>query len=135
MGCSVDDIEGIGTACAEKRRNLRIATTGDLLAHGGAARGRKDVAGAVGLSERLLLAWTTIADLMRRSGVGREHSELFEAAGVNTNTDLRRHTANDLAEVLATRNETNKLARRVPGESEITVWIEHAKTLEPSLSD
>ncbi|MBM3487812.1 MAG: DUF4332 domain-containing protein [Alphaproteobacteria bacterium] len=75
-----------------------------------------------------------MADLMRISGVGGEYAELLEAAGVDTVKELRTRNTANLAKAMASANEQKKLTRRVPSETEVTKWINQAKTLDPKVS-
>jgi predicted flap endonuclease-1-like 5' DNA nuclease len=75
-----------------------------------------------------------MADLYRVSGIGSEYSELLEAAGVDTVPDLARRSAENLVKKLAEVNEVKKLTRRVPTLTEVTKWIQKAKTLPRALT-
>jgi predicted flap endonuclease-1-like 5' DNA nuclease len=70
-----------------------------------------------------------MVDLYRIKGVGSEYAELLEAAGVDTVPELAQRNAENLAKKLAAVNEEKNLTRRVPSESEVTRWVEEAKTL------
>lgn len=130
----IEEIEGIGPAYGEKLAACGITKTAELLERCGSAKGRKEVAAASGLSETLLLKWVNMADLMRVPGVGSEFSELLEAAGVDTVKELAQRRADNLAAKMAEVNAAKRLTRRVPGEAEVSRWIEAAKTLPPAVS-
>ena len=134
MGYKIEEIEGIGPAYAEKLAAAEIDTTDKLLALCCDAKGRKSTAEATGVSEKQLLKWANMADLMRISGVGSEYSELLEAAGVDTVKELRNRRADNLAQKMAEVNETKKLTRAVPAESQVEKWIEQAKSLDPLIT-
>jgi hypothetical protein len=134
MSYPIEEIEGVGAAYAEKLASAGIKRTDDLLAQCGSARGRSEVAGRTGLSEKLLLKWANIADLMRISGVGKEFSELLEAAGVDTVRELQHRNAENLTEKMKDVNEAKKLTRRVPNLAEVEKWIEQAKQLPATIS-
>lgn len=134
MSYPVEEIEGIGAAYAEKLLAIDIRRTDDLLAQCGSARGRAEVAGKTGLSEKLLLKWANISDLMRIKGVGSEFSELLEAAGVDTVRELQHRNAENLTEKMRQVNETKKLTRRLPTFNEVETWVEQAKQLQPMIS-
>jgi hypothetical protein len=59
--------------------------------------GRKQIAEKTGASERHILGWRNMADLIRVSGVGRQYAELLEASGVDTIKKLRNRNAENLA--------------------------------------
>lgn len=130
----IDKIEGIGPANAAKLMTAGIKTTGSLLTRCASPKGRKETASATGFSEAQLLKWANMADLMRVKGVGEEYSELLEAAGVDTVKELRTRRADNLTKKMAEVNETKKLVRRLPTESEVSRWVEHAKTLDPMMT-
>ena len=134
MAYKIDEIEGIGPAYGEKLGSAGIGTTDDLLTHCCDSSGRKKMAEQTGLSEKSILEWTNMADLMRVSGIGRQYAELLEAAGVDTIKELRNRNAENLAEKMAEVNEQKKLTRAVPAAAQVAKWVEQAKSLEPMIS-
>jgi len=134
MGYKIDEIEGIGPVYAEKLSGAGITTTDDLLAKCGAKKGRKETAEASGCSEKQLLEWANMADLMRIKGVGSEFSELLEAAGVDTVKELATRNAANLAAKMEEVNGEKKLTRAVPSESQVEGWVSEAKGLDPMIS-
>jgi predicted flap endonuclease-1-like 5' DNA nuclease len=134
MKYKIEEIEGIGPGIGAKLKAVGIVDTDKLLERCGAKKGRSEVAKETGLDESRLLKWANMADLMRISGVGEEFSELLEAAGVDTVKELQHRNAATLAAKMAEVNETKKLTRTVPAASQVTKWIEEAKTLKPMIS-
>lgn len=134
MTYKIDDIEGIGPAMKEKLAAAEIATTDDLLKMCCSKTGRKNTAEKTGCTEKQLLNWVNMADLMRISGVGEEYSELLEAAGVDTVKELRNRNAENLTEAMAKVNEEKKLTRAAPSAKVVAKWVEQAKTLEPLIT-
>jgi predicted flap endonuclease-1-like 5' DNA nuclease len=134
MKYKIEEIEGIGPVVGAKLKALGIVDTDKLLERCGARKGRSEVAEETGLDESRLLKWVNAADLMRISGVGEEYSELLEAAGVDTVKELQHRNAETLAAKLAEVNAAKKLTRTVPAASQVTKWIEQAKTLKPMVS-
>ena len=134
MTYKIMDIEGIGPAYGDKLSAVEIKTTDDLLSFCASSKGREQIAGRSGLSEKLLLRWTNMADLMRISGVGPEYAELLEAAGVDTVKELRRRNAENLAVAMKSVNEERKLTRSVPATSQVVRWVEAANGLEPTIT-
>ena len=130
----IEEIEGIGPTYGEKLRAADINNTDQLLKACSDPKGRKDTAAKTGLSEQQLLKWANMADLMRISGVGEEYSELLEAAGVDTVKELKMRRPDNLAAKMAEVNETKKLVRQVPSESQVEKWVAQAKDLPPMLS-
>ena len=128
---SIDAIEGIGYKHATTLRKNGVRTTERLLKTGATRRGRKGLADRTRISERLILEWVNRADLMRVKGVGEEYSDLLEAAGADTVKELRRRNAGNLLATMVEVNAKKKLVRRLPTESMVGRWVEHAKSLEP----
>ena len=87
-----------------------------------------------GLSEKHLLTWANMADMMRVSGIGPQFAEMLEASGVDTVKELQHRNAANLAAKMEEVNKEKNLANAVPAESVIEGWIEQAKSLKPTIS-
>ena len=96
--------------------------------------GRKALEEQTGISGKLILTWTNHADLMRINGVGPQFSELLEAAGVDTEKELKHRVAANLHAKLVETNEEKNLVNRVPAEVEVQKMIDQAKEL-PALME
>lgn len=125
----IADIEGIGPAYAEKLKAADIDTVEELLAAGASKKGREDIATKSGITEKLILEWVNRADLARIKGVGSEYADLLEASGVDSVPELAQRNAANLAAKMQEVNDAKSLVRRVPTESEVSGWIDQAKTL------
>ena len=125
----IEDVEGIGPAKGEKLRAAGVKDNDALLAKCRTPKDRKDLAQESGLSEPQILKFANMVDLYRISGIGSEFAELLEAAGVDTVPELARRNAANLTKAMVDVNEKKKLTRRVPSESQVTKWIEEAKSL------
>lgn len=134
MANRIIDIEGIGEAYAAKLKEAGVKTTDDLLTNCATKSGRRKMAEATGISEKLILKWTNHSDLFRIKGVAGQFSELLEAAGVDTVKELRNRNAANLAAKMLEVNEEKHLTRRVPVEKEVQKMIDCAKTLEPRVT-
>jgi Domain of unknown function (DUF4332) len=130
MGHKIADIEGIGRGYGFKLSEAGITTTSALLKHCGGANGRRQVAAACGLDEKQLLKWANMADLMRIRAIGKQFSELLEAAGVDTLKELRTRPADHLAGKMKEANAKKKLTRAVPAERQVFSWINRAKSMD-----
>jgi len=130
----ITTIEGIGRVYAKKLGEYGIRTTADLLEKAGSRQGRDELAKQSGISATNILKWVNRADLMRVPGVGKEFSDLLEAAGVDTVKELRLRNANNLHNSLVEKNAEKKLAKRTPSLSEVEGWIEAAKDIEGMIS-
>ena len=129
MAYKIIDLEGIGPVYAEKLVAAGVITADDLLERCAAPTGRKELAEATGITEKLILKWTNYADMFRIHGIGPQFAELLEAAGVDTVKELSHRVPANLAAKVAEVNEEKKLVRRVPVEAELQKMIEEAKTL------
>ena len=134
MSYPIEDIEGIGPTYGAKLAGIGIKTTAALLDKGASPSGRKAIADEADISEKLILEWCNLADLMRINGVGPQFSELLEAAGVDTVKELRNRNAANTAAKMAEVNAEKKLTRVVPSESQVQDWIDEAKTMDPVLT-
>ena len=134
MDYKIIDIEGVGEVYASKLQSAGINKASELLEKCAAPKGRKELAEATGINEKLILRWTNHADLFRIKGVGPQFSELLEAAGVDTVKELRNRNAANLAAKMLEVNEEKHLTRRVPVEAEIQKFIDAAKALEPKVT-
>lgn len=128
---AIEKIEGVGPVYAQKLADVGIKTTADLLDFGKTRKGREELVEKLRISEKLVLKWVNMADLMRVKGIGEEYSELLERAGVDTVRELRNRRPDNLHAALIAANETHKLVRRPPHLSEVENWVQSAKELEP----
>jgi predicted flap endonuclease-1-like 5' DNA nuclease len=134
MDYKIIDIEGVGDVYAEKLQTAGIKKVSELLEKCAAPKGRKELAEATGISEKLILKWTNHADLFRINGVGPQFAELLEAAGVDTVKEFRHRVAENLQPKLVEVNEKKNICNRVPAVSEIQKMIDQAKELEPKMT-
>ena len=134
MDYKIIDIEGVGDVYAEKLIAAGINKVSELLEKCAAPKGRKELAEATGISEKLILTWTNHADLFRINGVGPQFAELLEAAGVDTVKEFRHRVAENLQPKLAEVNEQKNICNRVPAVSEVQKMIDQAKELEPKMT-
>ena len=85
---------------------------------------------ATNLNEKLILEWVNRADLMRVRGIGEEYSDLLESAGVDTVKELRRRNPANLLASMVKVNNNKRLVRRLPTETMVERWVEHAGELD-----
>ena len=134
MDYKIIDIEGVGKVYAEKLQAAGINKVSELLDKCAAPKGRKELAEATEISEKLILRWTNHADLFRINGVGPQFAELLEAAGVDTVKEFRHRVAENLQPKLAEINEERHICGRVPAVVEVQKMIDQAKELEPRMT-
>jgi predicted flap endonuclease-1-like 5' DNA nuclease len=123
------EVEGIGEKYAQKLKDAGVSSTRALLEQGSKAKGRKELAKASGISEKLILEWVNHVDLFRVRGVSSEYADLLEAAGVDTVRELAQRKAANLYQKLVLVNQTKKLVRRLPTQAQVSKWIDQAKQL------
>jgi predicted flap endonuclease-1-like 5' DNA nuclease len=126
---SIQDIEGIGRAHAEKLRKVGVRSIAALLKKGYNAKGRRELASAINIDESKILEWVNHADLFRVRGIGSEYSDLLEAAGVDTVPELKQRNAPALYETLVETNRARKLVRKLPTADQVVEWVKQAKSL------
>jgi predicted flap endonuclease-1-like 5' DNA nuclease len=130
----IEEIEGIGSAYAEKLGKASIKTVEGLLKAGATKAGRKKIVEDSGISDDKILDWVNMADLFRIKGVASQFAELLKASGVDTVKELRTRNAENLHAKLTEVNAEKKLTRVVPALSQVTDFIEQAKSLEPVIT-
>ena len=126
---NVIDIEGVGTVYSRKLQGAGVASTDTLLTEGATPQGRKALAEATGIADKLILKWVNRADLFRIKGVGEQYSDLLAASGVETVLESAQRRADHLHQKLVETNEAKKLVRVVPDLDHVADWVEQAKKL------
>ena len=119
MDYKIIDIEGVGDVYAEKLTAAGINKVSELLEKCADPKGRKALAEATEISEKLILRWTNHADLFRINGVGPQFSELLEKAGVDTVKEFRHRVAENLQPKLEEINAQYNICGRVPSVAEV----------------
>jgi predicted flap endonuclease-1-like 5' DNA nuclease len=130
----VEKIEGVGAVYAAKLATAGITNTKQLLDRAATRKGRKDLADATGVEEKLILKWANMSDLMRIKGVGEEFSELLEVAGVDTVKELAKRRADNLRQSMVEANEKRKLVRQLPSLNQCESWVKQAKEMTPVMT-
>ena len=125
----IEEIEGIGATYAKKLADVGIRTTDELLNACATPKQRKDLAEKTGISPKLILEWTNLADLFRIKGVGEQYSDLLEEAGVDTVAELAKRVPENLHAKMLETNTAKNLVKRPPTLSNVKDWVEQAKSL------
>ncbi len=131
MMTRIDKIEGIGPVYRKKLELAGISSVEALLAQCGERDARRMIAKLTGLPESRLLKWVHIADLMRVEGVGKEYSQLLDAAGVGTVRELKNRQPEMLCAKLGEVNVMKRLTRKTPVLQDVHGWIAAAQDMEP----
>ena len=122
----IETVEGVERVHAERLIGEGVRTTGQLLKRGAHPQGRALLAARTGIAEDEILRWIHRADLMRIPGVGKQFSELLEAAGIADLRDLGTREPRSLAALLDRVNGENHLAGRTPTTSMVELWVDEA---------
>ncbi|MEM6768596.1 MAG: DUF4332 domain-containing protein [Bacteroidota bacterium] len=130
----ISEIEGIGPTYATKLTAVGISTVESFLKRSCSKNGRADLADITGLSEKMILEWANMADLFRVKGVRTQYAELLKAAGVDTVKELRTRRPDNLHQKMVEVNNERKLVRQVASLSQVTQFVEQAKTLDPMIT-
>jgi len=125
----VEEIEGIEPALGEKLRANGINTIEKLLENANTKKERQVLAEKTGISEKLILKFTNMADLFRINGIGQEYAELLEVSGVDTVPELAQRNATNLVAKMEEVNEAKNLTRKTPSVTDVEKWIAQAKEL------
>jgi hypothetical protein len=133
MNYPVSELESITPGIGNILKANKIRTTVRLLAHARTPKKRQTLADRTGIPVQQILRCVTMADRLRVKGIGREHAELLESAGVKTVQDLRYRNPANLAEAMAQCAKRNGV-RVPPSEKMIARWIETAKKLKNEVS-
>ncbi|MBN1303205.1 MAG: DUF4332 domain-containing protein [Anaerolineales bacterium] len=96
---------------------------------GAAAQGRKELAAKSEASEHLILEWVNRLDLFRIRWVAEKHSDLLEAAGVDTVFELAQRNAANLYTSMVELNTAKRIFRILPAEGQVANGISQAKKL------
>lgn len=127
-------IEGIGPAIEAKLNAAGIKSVDGLLKACGDKNGRRAISQRTNIEEAKLLRFANHADLMRVKGIGGEYSELLEASGVDSCSELAQRRPDNLAAKMEEVNRSKKLVRQVPSLKMVAGWVSQAKTLKKVVS-
>jgi len=134
MNYPVSELDTITPGIGNILKANKIRTTNRLLAQARTPKKRQTLADRIGIPVQQVLRCVTMADRLRVKGIGREHAELLEIAGVKTVQDLRYRNPANLAETMATACARRKADLAPPSEKMISRWIENAKKLKNEVS-
>jgi hypothetical protein len=132
MNYPVSELDSITPGIGTVLKANKIRTTNRLLEHARTPKKRQTLAQRTGIPIQQILRCVTMADRLRVKGIGREHAELLEIAGVKTVQDLRYRNPTNLAEAMAAANGRHR--GPLPSEKVIARWIESAKKLKNEVS-
>jgi hypothetical protein len=134
MNYPVSELDTITPGIGNILKANKIRTTNRLLQQARTPKKRQTLAHKTGIPVQQILRCATMADRLRVKGIGREHAELLEMAGVKTVQDLRYRNPSNLAEAMATACTRRKGTGPAPSEKVVMRWIENARKLKNEVS-
>ena len=98
---SINSINGMTHIEATKLRRARVRTTVTFLQIASSRSGRALLTKETGISSPKLLHWAKRAELMKIRDLGRDYSDLLEAVGVESVSELKRRNPESLHESMS----------------------------------
>jgi predicted flap endonuclease-1-like 5' DNA nuclease len=127
-------IAGLDPELVAKLAEIGITDNATLLARGAQPQGRNEICASAGVDPVKLLRTLYMMDLERIDGVSWTNATLLTQAGVTTVPDLAFRAAEDLGPQIQQANAELSLVKRLPSAKTVKGWINHAKSLPPTLS-
>ena len=124
---SLDVIGDIESSTLKKLNDLNITTTKQLWKQCDSDEAVLDLAGKIAVEDFAIQRWVSIADLLRVANIEADDAELLEATEIYSMQDLAAQKPGRLGEKLAKNNEREKILNKLPDESKLAKWIEHAQ--------
>ena len=119
---------------ATKLRRARVRTTVTFLQIASSRSGRALLTKETGISSPKLLHWAKRAELMKIKDLGRDYSDLLEAVGVESISELKRRNPESLHETMTATNMDREIVDRMPSLKRVAKWIEESKDIEIKVS-
>lgn len=127
MSYKLSEMKGVSASLAKSLADLGINDSEQFLLAAVDPAQLKVLAGKLGISDKVLKALATRADLLRVPGIGPAYTELLNDAGINSVADLRA-AGPELYDQLVRAGETLG-AKSVPKQAEVTAWVGAAKEM------
>ncbi len=131
---SINSINGMTHIEATKLRRARVRTTVTFLQIASSRSGRALLTKETGISSPKLLHWAKRAELMKIKDLGRDYSDLLEAVGVESVSELKRRNPESLHESMSAINNKQEIVDRMPSLKRVTKWIEESKDIDIKVS-
>jgi predicted flap endonuclease-1-like 5' DNA nuclease len=125
----VEAISGIGPKYASRLGEAGVVTTSALLERCHDRESLERLAAQTDISAALLESWADAADLTRIKGIGPDHMETLNAAGVASIADLAAAAPNELAEAIARASRESGFVSSEPSAQTLRSWTAQAKKL------
>ncbi len=131
---SIDSINGMTHIEATKLRRARVRTTVTFLQIASSRSGRALLTKETGISSPKLLHWAKRAELMEIRDLGRDYSDLLEAVGVESVSELKRRNPESLHESMSAMNSKQEIVDRMPSLKRVAKWIDESKDIDIKVS-
>ncbi len=131
---SIDSINGMTHIEATKLRRARVRTTVTFLQIASSRSGRALLTKETGISSPKLLHWAKRAELMEIRNLGRDYSDLLEAVGVESVSELKRRNPESLHESMSAMNSKQEIVDRMPSIKRVAKWIDESKDIDIKVS-
>ncbi len=129
MADAVKTIRGVTEDLEARLKEHGIANSDQLLAAGATPAQPRELAGKLGIDQKVLLELLNRADLARIKGIGGVFADLLENAGVDTVKELATRVPENLHSKLESVNAERKFAQHVPTVEQVQDWVKQAKEL------
>jgi Domain of unknown function (DUF4332) len=128
---SIADLPGISAEDCLQLKQLKIATTRDLLRHSMTLEAQSNLAQQLHLHLHHIQKWRALADLAMLPSVGTDYCGLLLHAGVISTSQLASRLPGQLyRQVLKLQVSTLKSPDRCPNAGLVELWIQQAKQLQ-----
>ena len=131
---SIDSINGMTHIEATKLRRARVRTTVTFLQIASSRSGRALLNKETGISSPKLLHWAKRAELMKIKDLGKDYSDLLEAVGVESVSELKRRNPESLHESMSAVNSKQEIVDRMPSIKRVAKWIDESKDIDIKVS-
>jgi predicted flap endonuclease-1-like 5' DNA nuclease len=125
----LSQLETIGVKFSELLTQFGIEDQETLLKVCSHRQGREALSNETGINLKLIIKWTTYADLSRIIGIGEDYAELLEHGNIQSVQHLAGANPEKLYDELLKINSQMGLVRQLPSVHQVTSWIEQAKKL------
>ncbi len=132
------DVAQVVSGDGDSVRRLReagIETAQGLILRCARPCDRAAVSAETGIAAGHLVAWTSIAELLRISGVTPDFAVMLEAVGAGSLAALREREADRLADAMLALTAERSIKGLIPSAAVVGGWIRQARRLKPVVTE
>jgi len=129
----IEKIKGVGPKYGGILRAAGIMTSTCMLKEGADPTGRKVISEKTGIGYEKILKWVNLCDLSQVYGISTQYSELLELAGVETIKELCSSNPLNLYKSIKAINADKDIVRKIPGITDVQLWVEQAKSINSAV--